>query len=381
MFTARRTVPGPPAPPPSLATAVRTRRTRALIALTAAGLLWGTSTPLSKAAFAGFGPAWLTVLRFAVAALVMLAVVRPSLRRVRPALWGYGAVGYGGCVLLQNLGLERTSVTHAALLLGAVPVLVAGLAVVVDGARLTRTAWVGLALSLTGIVAVAGAGGGGATAVGDLLVLGSVLIGAVFTIAQARLLPGQDVIAATCAQFLASAVAAVPFALLTEPLPIPGSDGPDGAALLAGLSLAVLGTVLPFTLFAYGQTGVEPHVAGVFLNLETLVATGLAVLVLGEHLGAVQVLGGLALLTGIYLGTVRRSGAVGLEPAELEPAELEPAGLGSELFEPAWSDGPPARSRSAGRALRTGPVIEIPPPSRSSDLLEIAGEPQFARAA
>lgn len=90
------------------------RRTSALAALTIAGITWGTTVPLSKAAFEGFGPAWLTVFRFAVAGLVILAVVRPNLRAVRPALWFYGAFGYGACVLLQNIGLERTSVTHAA---------------------------------------------------------------------------------------------------------------------------------------------------------------------------------------------------------------------------------------------------------------------------
>ena len=41
-----------------------------------------------------------------------------------------GAVGYGGSVMVQNAGIGRTSVTHAALLIGAVPVLVAIIAAV-----------------------------------------------------------------------------------------------------------------------------------------------------------------------------------------------------------------------------------------------------------
>jgi len=36
-----------------------------------------------------------------------------------------GPLGYGGSVLVQNAGISRTSVTRAALLIGAVPVLVA----------------------------------------------------------------------------------------------------------------------------------------------------------------------------------------------------------------------------------------------------------------
>ncbi|GAA3590192.1 hypothetical protein GCM10022223_00840 [Kineosporia mesophila] len=283
------------------------RRTSALAALTLAGLSWGTSVPLSKAAFTGFGPAWLTVFRFALAGLLIVVIARPRLRQVRPLLWLYGAFGYGACVLLQNLGLDRTSVTHAALLLGSVPILVAVLAVLFNGAKLGAVAWGGFALSLTGIVVVAGAGGGGASLGGDAIVMGSVAIGAVFTILQARLLSGQDVLAVTTAQFFASAIAVLPFALFTEDLPVPGQNGLGGGALLAAVALAVVGTVMPFTLFAYGQTGVAPEIAGVFLNLETLVATVIAITILGDPAGPGQIGGGLALLAGIYIGTIHQS--------------------------------------------------------------------------
>ena len=96
-----------------------TTRNRALIALTVAGLLWGTSVPLSKAALAGFGPGWLTVLRFGIAGVLLIVVLRPRMGgNVRPSVMLWGALGYGGCIAVQNLGLERTSVTHAALLIG-----------------------------------------------------------------------------------------------------------------------------------------------------------------------------------------------------------------------------------------------------------------------
>src|SRR3954454_22642968 len=172
----------------------KTTRNQALIALATAGLLWGTSVPLSKTALNGFGPGWLTVFRFAVAGLIVIAVLRPRLRDVRPALVFWGAIGYGGCIAVQNLGLTRTSVTHAALLVGAVPVLVAVLAVIFDRARVRAAAWAGFGLSVAGIAVVAGSGGGDASLLGDGLVLLSVVIGSGFTIVHARLLPGQDVI-------------------------------------------------------------------------------------------------------------------------------------------------------------------------------------------
>jgi len=304
---------------------MKTARNQALIALTLAGLLWGTSVPLSKIAMGGFGPGWLTVIRFTVAGTILMVVVRPKIRgQVRPALIFSGALGYGACIVVQNMGVARTSVTHTALLIGAVPVMVAGLAVLFDRARVRPLAWAGFALSLAGIAMVAGAGGGDASFTGDALVLLSVAIGAGFTIVQARLLPGQDVIAVSAAQFLASAVLVTPFALFTEGIPAPGRAGWSTSALLATAALATLATVLPYTLFAYGQTGVAPQVAGVFLNLETLVAAVIGATLFNEPMGGVQAAGALALLAGIYLSTGRPVPTPAVQRAEVR--EFAPAG-------------------------------------------------------
>lgn len=281
-----------------------TTRNQALIALTAAGILWGTSVPLTKTALSGFGPGWLTVLRFAVAGLILIAVLRPRLRDVRPALVFWGALGYGACVAIQNVGLSKTSVTHAALLIGAVPVMVAVMAVIFDRARVRAMAWAGFGLSLGGIAVIAGSGGGNASLAGDALVLLSVIVGSGFTIVQARMLPGQDVIAVTAAQFLASAAIIAPIAVITEGVPGPAWSGLPTSALLAAAALATVGTILPYTLFAFGQTGVAPQVAGVFLNLETLVAALLGATLFGEAMGVVQGIGVAVLVMGIYLSTV-----------------------------------------------------------------------------
>src|ERR1700728_3444156 len=107
-----------------------TSQTRAVAALATAGVAWGTSVPLSKAALTWLPPGWLVVARFALAAAVLLATVdRGALRAaLRWQVLAWGAAGVGGSVLVQNVGIARTSVTHAALLIGAGPVLVAVIA-------------------------------------------------------------------------------------------------------------------------------------------------------------------------------------------------------------------------------------------------------------
>ena len=274
-------------------------RSRAITALVAAGFLWGTTVPLSKVALEWLPPAWLTFARFAVAAAVLLTVGRSRIRAAfSPAVLTSGAIGYGGSVLLQNAGITRTSVSHAALLIGAVPVLVAVIAALWHRTIARPLAWAGFAVSLAGVGVVTSGGAGGATRAGDGLVLLSVLLSAGLMVAQTRLLRGRDPVAVTAVQFLGAAAGALPVAALTGSLPpVPGNL----AAVLATLALAAGGTLAPFTLFAYGQSRVPAEVAGAFVNIEPVVGAFAGVIIFGDPAGFGQVAGALAILAGIAM--------------------------------------------------------------------------------
>ena len=83
-------------------------RHRAVAALTAAGLLWGTTVPLSKLSLAWLSPGWLAFARFGLAAAILLVAARATLRAAcSPAVLASGAIGYGGSVVLQNAGIGR----------------------------------------------------------------------------------------------------------------------------------------------------------------------------------------------------------------------------------------------------------------------------------
>jgi drug/metabolite transporter (DMT)-like permease len=276
-----------------------TDRRRAVAALIAAGLLWGTTVPLSKLALVWLLPGWLTFVRFGLAAAILLVVARSRVREVcTPALLASGAIGYGGSVLVQNAGIGRTSVSHAALLAGAAPVMIAVIAALWQHTVARPVAWAGFALSLAGVALVTGGGGGGATVGGDGLVLASLLLSAVFTVAQGRLLRGRDPVAVTAVQFLGAALVMLPFASVTEGMPAAPS-GPG--VVLTVIGLAAVGTLVPFTLFAYGQSRVSAEVAGAFVNLEPLVGAVAGVVVFGNPAGLEQVAGGTAILAGIGL--------------------------------------------------------------------------------
>jgi O-acetylserine/cysteine efflux transporter len=286
---------------------VQTDRRNAFLALAAAGTIWGLTIPFSKLALGWLDPLTLTVARFAVAAPLLAAfTTRRALRAA--ATWRvffWGAVFYGLGVALQNGAIGLTSVTHAALILGAVPALVALMAAARGSSTSTSQSWVGCVIAIAGVGLVAGSGGG-ASLSGDALMFGSALASAAYVVAQPRVLAGRDPVAVTVVQMVAGALVTLPFA---NGIPAPAV----GPALWGFLGLAVLGSLLPFALYAYGQARVAPEVAGAFVNLEPLVGAALGSFMFGDPFGSTQLVGTLALVVGIGLSAF--STRVAAEPA------------------------------------------------------------------
>ena len=176
-------------------------RRNALIALVTAGVLWGSTVPLTKVALEWLPPVWLAAVRCLVAAVVLVVVARRYLAdALSPAVLLSGAIGYGLSIVVHNLGLERTSVTHAALLIGSTPVLVAVMAAMVHRRVSNPLAWLGYAVSIVGVIFIAGGQSSGATLLGDALVLVSVLLVCALTVAQPGLLRDRDAAAVTAVQ-------------------------------------------------------------------------------------------------------------------------------------------------------------------------------------
>jgi len=351
---------------------MNTSRRLVFPALISAGVLWGTTVPLSKIALAWLPPAGLAFARFALAG-GLLALVRGSRLRAAasPAILVSGALGYGGSVVLQNFGIERTSVSHAALLIGATPVLVALLAAICGHGVARPAAWLGFAMSLAGVGVIAAGKGGGATAGGDSLVLAGQFASAAFTVAQARLLRDRDAVAVTALQLLAAAVVTLPVALVSGGLhTAPARPG----VVLATAALILAGTVGPTTLFTYAQARVPADVAGAFLNLEPLVGAVAGAALFANPMGGVQLAGAGAILTGVGLGSLQA--VRGSQPASGGPDRAR-AGLPAATLAPA-RPGPV----EPDLALAATPATPVPGPvpSRSAMAAAIpAGQPAGTR--
>jgi drug/metabolite transporter (DMT)-like permease len=93
-------------------------------------------------------------------------------------------------------------------------------------------------------------------------------------------------------------------------------------ALLPALWMIVIATVVAYLTGVVSVRHLSPPIAAVLANLEAVVATVLAWFLLGEHLGAPQLLGGLLVLVGALVAQTSRPA----EPAA--PAAAVPAQAG-----------------------------------------------------
>jgi O-acetylserine/cysteine efflux transporter len=283
--------------PPTIDLVTNDRR-NALAALAVAGAIWGLTVPMSKVALGWLDPIWLTVARFGLAAPVLAFFARGSLRAaVGRDTIGWGVLFYGGVVALQNIGVHLTSVSHAALIVGAVPAFVALVALALGRGSASPMAWTGFAVALFGVLLVAGAGGN-ASLLGDALVLLSGAISALYVVAQPGVLRGRDPAAVTAVQMGFGALVMLPLAAFTESAP---TGAPSLEQLTAFVALAGLGSTVPFVLYAYGQTRVTPEIAGAFINLEPLVGALIGAFAFGDPFGRTQLIGAAAIVGGILL--------------------------------------------------------------------------------
>ncbi|MFF7360550.1 EamA family transporter [Streptomyces sp. NPDC008125] len=236
-------------------------------------------------------------LRLLVAAVVLLVVCRPKLRGHSRADWGT-VVAFGVTMgAMNNLfyqALDRIPLGIAVTLEVLGPLALS----VIASRRLVNLLWAGLAL--VGVALLGGAGGFGRL---DLLGAGlAVAAGAmwalyiVFSARTGRRFPKADGLA------LAMAVAA----LLSLPLGIAesGTKLTVPTTVLLGAAVALLSSVLPYTLELIALRRLPASTFAVMMSLEPAIAALAGFLILDQALSTTDALA-IALVIGASVGAVR----------------------------------------------------------------------------
>ncbi|WP_392671996.1 DMT family transporter [Streptomyces sp. LN785] len=253
------------------------------------------------------GALGVVTLRLAVAAVVLLAVCRPKLRGHSRADWGTVAafgVAMGAMNMLFYQALDRIPLGAAVTLEVLGPLALS----VVASRRLINFVWAGLALG--GVFLLGGGGFDRLDPLGAAFALGAGAMWATYIIFSARTgrrFPQADGLA------LAMTVAAV----LSLPLGIleSGAKLAVPSTVAMGAAVALMSSVLPYTLELMALRRLPAPTFAVLMSLEPAIAATAGFLILDQALTATDALA-IALVIGASMGAVRSqvTGARGRKP-------------------------------------------------------------------
>ncbi len=291
-----------------------------------ASSLWGTGFYFGRLALNEMSVEHMVLYRFLFACVGMLPVLvihRRSFRLTRSelrTLLTAAAFGIPIQFLLQFEGLAHTTVSHASLMVGAMPVLLAAAAALFAGETLDVFGWLALAGSTVGaaLIVLGGTHGpatrGQPTFVGDLLVVASLCTALTWILLSKKLMLTHSPPVVTACTILSGTAMLVAWVFghwglgqlgwiaSVPPPPVAHISATAWAALAAGGLLCTASTTL---LWNWGIHHVPASRAGVFLNIEPALGSLLGVELLGEHLGPYAWLGGGLILAAAVTLTTR----------------------------------------------------------------------------
>lgn len=271
-------------------------------------VVWASNFIVVKAAISVLPPIGMSALRFGLAALVLLAILRwreGTVRVPRRDLAGMavvGVLGFGLYQVLWTTGLQSITAGDSALIIAATPVLTALIAVVAGSDTLTPLKLGGALLSFAG-VAIVIAGGQelrlGASLVGDLLTLVAAVCWSIYTSFGAPILRRHSPLRTTAWAMTAGALfLAVPGGAQLATVDWSGVRPEVWAAVVYSAVLpAAVSNVLVFrAVRLLGPTRITAY-----QFLVPAFAVLLAALVLAEPIRAAQIVGGVVIVAGILV--------------------------------------------------------------------------------
>jgi drug/metabolite transporter (DMT)-like permease len=293
-------------------------RAAGFLALAAAGCIWGTPFVLGKWVLDELSVSHMILVRFLFASGVLaLAYLRDRRRGGAvfrrgdlPIIIAAGAIGVPVQYLVQFEGLARTTVLHASLMVGVLPVLLAAAASIFVGERLDGVGWSWLAASTVGAALVAFGGGdtahdAAASLTGDALVVASLGASVVWVLLSQRLMKRISPVATTASVFITGTLVLVVWVLATEGPP-PLATLSMRAWLAVG-AMGVVGTAVTTLLWNWGLARVPASQAGVFVNLEPVIGALLGVLLFRDAYGVLSIVGAALILSASVMMSLRPS--------------------------------------------------------------------------
>jgi drug/metabolite transporter (DMT)-like permease len=288
--------------------ALAAERRLAEIGVVVVMVLWAANFIVVKAAVAVIPPVGFTFLRFALASVTLVLLLRwregsVSLpRRDMLTIAGLGALGFGLYQILWTTGLTTVPAGDSALIIAATPVLVAFLAVIAGSDHLTPAKLGGGLISFVGVALVIASGEGlslGGSLAGEVITMIAAVCWAAYTAFAAPFVRRYTPLRATAWATIAGTIVLAPIALVQLASVGPAAVTPTvvGAVLYSGFLAAGISNVVVLN----GVRVVGPTRTAAYQFLVPALAVVLAAVFLSETIRPAQILGGVVIVAGVLV--------------------------------------------------------------------------------
>jgi drug/metabolite transporter (DMT)-like permease len=277
--------------------------------LALASLCWSGNHLMGRAIAGHVPPLTITTLRWLLAALVLFPFIRQHLVRDWPLIRrGIGVLIYlaliGGGIFgaLQFVGLQLTTALNVSVMNSLGPVFIAAAGAVMFRDRLTRGQFIGIVVSLLGVLAIITKLDPGVLThfsfnTGDILILINMVLWAVYS-ASLRWRPKIHPVSFMFMFCLISGVSMVPGMAWEY------ANGlvlqPTFLTFFAIAFVTIFSTIVAFACWTRGVELIGPNRAGVFLHLIPIFSALLTGALLGEPLMGYHVVGFALILSGVW---------------------------------------------------------------------------------
>jgi drug/metabolite transporter (DMT)-like permease len=271
-------------------------------------VFWAGNFIVVKGAIGILPPVGFTFLRYCLASVTLLALLRWRTGTIRPphgdilAIALLGIIGFGCYQILWPVALQSIPAGDSALLIATTPVLTALMAAATRADQPNAAKLTGALISFIGVAMVIAAGQRldlGVSLVGDLLTIVAATCWAIYTVFGARILRRHSPLVATTWAIVAGTlfIAPVGIAQLVS-TDIRGFGVPVALAVVySGTLAAGFANVVVF----HGLKLLGPTRVTALQSLVPALAVVLAAVFLGEAIRPAQVIGGVVILGGVAL--------------------------------------------------------------------------------
>ena len=269
---------------------------------------WGLTFVSTKILIlCGLTPAWIFIIRFAIAYLCMVAICHKKLwsdsRRDELCMAVMGLTGGSLYYIAENTALQWSYASNVSMIVcGATPVMTILLCAVFDNQKISARTIVGSALALSGVAMVMSDGtfSFGLSPKGDILALFAALLWAVYCLLLKRMSGRYSNLFITRKVFFYGCVTGLAWSLFEERPCMPA----EGSIVTVIINLLFLGVVASFICYIMWGDVVKvlgPDHAANYIYFNPLVTVIASMLLLGEPITLWLVIGGIMTVAGVWM--------------------------------------------------------------------------------